>query len=95
MWLRMKRLSSEDMHVAVGDSVRLTQQIPHGRGCWTTVVEGRVLDLSKDKTEAWYAHSRSGKLWLDRIVILQGDGDVIDCILDQYSVVKGIASYSA
>lgn len=81
----MKTISTGEAPVMTGDRVRLTQQIPHGRGCWTTVIEGRVLSMTQEKTGAWYCHSKDGKLWLDRIVIRQDNGECSSCILDRFS----------
>ena len=74
-----------EVHAMTGDRVRLTQQIPHGRGCWTTSIEGRVHSATQQKTGAWYCHSKDEKLWLDRIEICQDNGECSSCILDRFS----------
>ena len=90
----MKTISIVKAPVMTGDRVRLTQQIPHGRGCWTTVIEGRVLSMTQEKTGAWYCHSRDKKLWLDRIVIRQDNGECSSCILDRFSRIDITAAHA-
>lgn len=86
----MKRLPARFEQCAVGDRVRLIQQIPRGTGCIISTIVGRVVDIGKEATGAWYAHGRDGHFWVDRITIAQDDGAVSDCVLDAYSHVERI-----
>jgi hypothetical protein len=91
----MNTMSTGEVQIAVGDRVRLTQQIPHGTSCWTTSIEGRVLNVTQEKTGAWYCHSKDEKLWLDRIVIRQDNGECSSCILDRFSRLDITAVHAA
>ncbi|MDX2131613.1 MAG: hypothetical protein SFY69_06150 [Planctomycetota bacterium] len=74
-----------------GQRVRVTQQIPHlGNADPTTAgsVEGTVIRYDQTKTGSWYAHSRDGKLWLDRLVLRKDDGEMVFVNLDRYSSVE-------
>jgi hypothetical protein len=78
-----------------GQRVRITQQVPRldrpGGGTMTTSFEGTVMKFEQAKTGSWYAHSRDGKLWLDRLTIQKADGEMVVCNLDQYSQVEVLA----
>lgn len=84
----MTASNSSESNVKVGDRIRIIQQIPHGVECWISNTEGVVLSFAQEKTGAWFAHSRDKKLWLDRIVIRQDNGEVSSCILDRYSRIE-------
>lgn len=73
---------------APGSRVRVTQQIPFGKGARTVTVEGVVLRYGQQKTGSWFAHAKDDKLWLDRLEIRRDDGEIVVCNLDQYSVVE-------
>ena len=70
---------------APGMTVRITQQIPHGKQAWTTEITGSVVAFGQAKTGSWYAHSRDDKLWLDRLTIRKDDGEIVVISLDRYS----------
>ncbi|MBL8746123.1 MAG: hypothetical protein JNK58_07185 [Phycisphaerae bacterium] len=71
-----------------GTLVRVTQQIPFGKGITTTTVEGTVLRFGQQKTGSWFAHAKDDKLWLDRLELRKSDGELVVVNLDQYSVVE-------
>ncbi len=73
-----------------GTKVRVTQQVPFGKGINTISVEGVVLRYGQQKTGSWFAHSKDDKLWLDRLEIKRPDGEIVVCNLDQYSVVETV-----
>lgn len=77
-----------------GQTVRITQQVPRlerpGGGTMTTTFEGTIVNFEQAKTGSWYAHSRDGKLWLDRLTLKKADGEIVVCNLDQYSSVEVI-----
>ncbi len=87
-----------------GTRVRVTQQIVRqggpegqparrmgagtGEGTFTGAVEGAVVGFTQQKTGSWYAHSRDGKLWLDRLELRKPDGELIVLNIDQYTRVE-------
>lgn len=77
------------MRYAPGQMLRVTQQIPRlerdDGGPVATVVEGEVVKFEQAKTGSWYAHSKDKKLWLDRLTLRKGDGEMVVVNLDQYS----------
>lgn len=79
-----------------GLRVRVTQQVPRlerpGGGTMTTTFEGTIVNFEQAKTGSWYAHSRDGKLWLDRLTIKKADGEMVVCNLDQYSSVEVLSN---
>jgi hypothetical protein len=76
--------------IEVGRRVRVTQQIPHGTGTFTTTVEGVVVSQGKAKTGSWFAHTADGRLWLDRLELRKDDGEIVVCNLDRYSRVEAV-----
>lgn len=71
-----------------GQRVRITMQHPKQSGDLLNSVEGTVLRFGQTKTGSWYAHSKDGKLWLDRVEIKKSDGELTVCNLDQYSKIE-------
>ncbi|MFG0330749.1 MAG: hypothetical protein ACF8PN_12740 [Phycisphaerales bacterium] len=74
--------------LAVGERVRVTQQIPQRDDNWTTTVEGEVVSYRQAKTGSWFAHSKDDRLWLDRLELRLDDGEITICNLDQFSRVE-------
>lgn len=74
-----------------GTRVRVTQQIPFGKGITTTSVEGTILRFGQQKTGSWFAHGKDDKLWLDRLELRKADGEIVVINLDQYSRVEEVA----
>jgi len=74
--------------IEVGKRVRVTQQIPHGTGTFTSVVEGEVVAHGKGKTGSWFAHTADGRVWLDRLELRKDDGEFVVCNLDRMSRVE-------
>ena len=56
-----------------------------GEGTFTASVEGTIVKIGQQKTGSWYAHSRDGKLWLDRVELRKPDGELIVLNVDQYT----------
>ena len=71
-----------------GQRVIVTQQIPQRDEVWTTQTEGEVVRYEQKKTGSWYAHSKSHKLWLDRLVLRKDDGELVVFNLDSYTHVE-------
>jgi hypothetical protein len=74
--------------LAVGQTVRVLQQIAARDHTFTTETIGTVVDYSQKQTGSWYAHSKDDKLWLDRLTLRKVDGELITLNLDEYSVVE-------
>src|SRR5437763_17198061 len=71
-----------------GARVKVIQQIAARDYTWTTEVRGTVVEFGQKETGSWFAHSRDDRLWLDRLVIRQEDGELTTLNLDAYSVVE-------
>ena len=71
-----------------GQRVAVTQQIPQRGQVWTTRFCGVVVRCEQKKTGAWFAGARHDRLWLDRLLIQKEDGELVTCILDQYTHVE-------
>lgn len=74
-----------------GQHVKITHQHPRGTGDLLNTVEGIVLRFGQSKTGSWYAHSKDGRLWLDRIELRKPDGELVTCNLDQYTTIDVIS----
>jgi len=72
----------------VGSLVRVTKVLTHGEERSAFVIEGEVLRMGQQKTGSWYAHSKDKKLWLDRVEIKKGDGEIVVVNLDGGAVVE-------
>lgn len=77
----VEQLTAE--HLAPGQRVTVTQQVQH-KG-WSVSVTGVVEAIEQRKTGSWFAHAKDDRLWLDRLVLLKDDGEVVVCNLDRYS----------
>jgi hypothetical protein len=73
-----------------GQKVRITQQVPFGKGTNAITFEGVIVRYGQQKTGSWFAHAKDDKLWLDRLEIKKSDGEIVVCNLDQYSIVEAI-----
>jgi hypothetical protein len=71
-----------------GQKVKVVQQMPRQNGTLATTVIGTVVRYEQSKTGSWFAHSKDGKLWLDRLVLKKDDGEMAFINLDQYTVVE-------
>lgn len=80
-------------HLAPGQRIRITQQVPRQTGTLVTTVEGVVVRFGQQKTGSWFAHARDNKLWLDRVEIRKDDGEFVVCNLDQYSTIDVLTSH--
>ena len=71
-----------------GQRVVVTQQIPQRDEVWITKIEGIVQRYDQQKTGSWFAATKDGKLWLDRLTLQKDDGEIVVCVLDDYSRVE-------
>ena len=68
-----------------GVRVKVTQQIAARDYAWSADVRGTVVGFEQKKTGSWFAHSKSDKLWLDRLVLKKDDGEITTLNLDDYT----------
>ncbi len=73
-----------------GRKVRVVQSIQTRRGPWQTQIEGEVLSCASQPTGSWYAHGKHDRLWLQRLRLKRTDGEIVDLVLDEDSVVTEI-----
>lgn len=59
-----------------GQRVRVRQTIDRRDRDWESEVVGVVQAVEMQETGSWYAHSRDGKLWLQRLRLVKDDGEV-------------------
>ena len=83
-------MSLESVVFKPGTRVRVTQQVPHVEGVWTTAVEGMVVRYRQAQTGSWFAHSHGDRLWLDRLEVRKDDGELVTLNLDRYSVIEDV-----
>ena len=67
--------------------VRVVQTVQERTDSWAIQVEGTIVELSLQPTGAWHAHGKNDKLWLQRLRLAKDDGEIVDLILDDASVV--------
>lgn len=72
----------------IGSRVRVTKQLSHGEDLSPFAVEGEIVRMGQQKTGSWYAHSRDKKLWLDRLELRKGDGEIVIMNLDDLTQVE-------
>ena len=75
--------------------VRVQQTISTRTGPWEISVEGTIISSEPQPTGAWYAHGKNDKLWLHRLRLQKDDGEIVDLILDEESVVNQLAARPA
>jgi len=71
-----------------GAKVKVVQQIAGPDYTWTSEVAGTIVSYEQKPTGSWFAHSKDERLWLDRLTVRLGDGEITTLNLDDYSVVK-------
>jgi hypothetical protein len=71
-----------------GTVVRITQQIPRRTDTVTTTVTGKVVRQERQYSGSWFARNKSGRVWLDRLVVQKEDGEISILNLDGYTVVE-------
>jgi len=75
------------MQLQPSQRVRVTQNINSRTGQWGTQVEGTVVNCAPAPTGSWFTHGRNDKLWLQRLRLAKDDGEIVDLILDEGTVV--------
>ena len=76
-----------DPRLKPSQRVRVVQSICMREGVWRTEVEGKVISMASKPTGSWFAHGKDDKLWLMRLRIEKEDGERVDLVLDDESVV--------
>lgn len=71
-----------------GQRLRVTQQVLRQTGTVTGTVEGTLIKFEQQKTGSWFAHSKDGKLWLDRLELRKDDGELITLNVDQFTNIE-------
>lgn len=71
-----------------GQNVKVVQQLPRQSGGLTASILGTVVRYEQSKTGSWFAHSKDGQLWLDRLVLQKPDGELAVINLDQYTIIE-------
>lgn len=79
-------------HLEPGMRVRVTQQMLFGTSARAASVEGEVVRVGQQKTGSWFAHSKDGKLWLDRLLLRKDDGELATVNLDARSSVQVLSA---
>jgi hypothetical protein len=68
--------------MAVGDRVRVEQQITGRAGVWKTKAEGLVESFGPEPTGSWFAHGKHDRLWLQRLRLRKDDGEITTIAID-------------
>lgn len=80
---------------AVGQRVKVTQQIPQVTETWTNTIIGTVQKYERQKTGSWFAHAKDDKLWLDRLILKLDDGEIVTINVDQYTHAETVETAKA
>ena len=76
-----------DFKIQTSQRVRVVQTVSERTQSWATQVEGTVLQVSQEPTGSWYAHGKNDRLWLQRLRLKKDDGEIVDLVIDEGSVV--------
>ncbi len=76
-------------------TVRVVQTLRMRERPWQTRIEGKIISIHTKPTGSWHAHGRGGKLWLARLTLEKADGETVELILDESSVVTVLEDASA
>lgn len=77
-----------------GQRVRVLQTIDRREADWQNAVEGVVEQVDRQKTGSWYAHSKDGKFWLQRVLIRKDDGERSLLNIDEYTQIELVSASS-
>lgn len=83
-------MAKQDERLEPGQRVRVTQQIPQREEAWTIQIVGTIRSIGQKKTGSWFAHAKDDRLWLDRLVLVKDDGEIVICHLDQYTRIDAL-----
>ncbi len=76
-------------------TVRVVQTLRLRERPWQTTIEGKIIATDSKPTGSWLARGRGGKLWLVRLKLEKADGEIIELILDEASVVTVLEDVSS
>ncbi|MCL2330781.1 MAG: hypothetical protein FWC56_05715 [Phycisphaerae bacterium] len=88
----MSSIFEDRLPFAVGDHIRVTQQIVTREQPWIVPIEGEVTSIHTEPTGAWFAHGKDLHFWLRRIVLRHDDGEISSLIIDQNTQAEVISS---
>jgi hypothetical protein len=71
-----------------GVAVTVTQQIAARDYSLASEVRGTIVEYRQKQTGSWFAHSKSDKLWLDRLTLKKDDGELTTLNLDGFSHIE-------
>jgi len=71
-----------------GARVRVHHQIRQQDRWLDLAVEGEVVLFSRRPTGSWFVHGKTGRLWLDRIVIRKADGEESELAIDEQTRIE-------
>lgn len=74
-----------------GQRVRILHTIERRDQDWHGATEGVIESVGLEKTGSWYAHSKDGKYWLQRVRLVKDDGEISVLTIDPYTEIELIA----
>lgn len=75
------------LQLSPSQRIRVVQTISTRSPGWATGIEGTVVEMSAQPTGSWFAHGKNDRLWLQRLRLAKDDGEIVDLVLDDTSVV--------
>lgn len=71
-----------------GQRIRVRQTIDRLADDWHGDVTGTIRKVELAKTGSWYAHSKDGQLWLQRIQLEKDDGEISVLNIDSLAEIE-------
>jgi hypothetical protein len=68
-----------------GTPIRVIEQVHQTDPSYGAETVGVVEAWKEEPTGAWYAHSRNGKLWLQRLTLRKADGELTTLVIDNHT----------
>ncbi len=78
-----------------GDRVELTHEVKVGFRSWTTTTVGTVVEKQRRRHSLHFNRNYDDKVFSDVIVLRRDDGELTTVTLDEFSVLKRLASGAA
>ena len=66
-----------------GTPVLVVQRIHQNHPSWEARTAGVIDSWEEEPTGAWHAHGRNGKLWISRLRLRKGDGELTTLTIDE------------
>ncbi len=83
------------LQLKLSPTVRVEQTLRMRQRAWQSRTEGKIISIHEKPTGSWHARGRDGKLWLTRLTLEKADGEKVELILDEASVVTILEDASA